>query len=576
MADSLQAPNNSQAVVLKLRTVLDKINDRLSNQDNLSINNALAELNSSFKKFFSTLGDPEFEPKEFKTGEPATSELYNSNLKGIFDDLDRFYKEIRTLSDAQLSSFNYSQIVIQEVTKKADSLASIVLDLNILNNFTRGDVIVAGDDFRNTQYIDSEIGIASELAELMPNGAGLSLARNDARNIASQATIDIIPLEPGQEGGVSVNTVPTAGNIARFYEGNYYNFLGFARPEGGKFNIRHTYVPPPEPEEEEKLPGNRRFIGAGGGNMAGVIGTLARGSNFGGGGGQQGGGGGFSNPLLNFARGSNRPPSAGPASPFEDPPGTTYDPEANPQPEREVQPTGPVGDIYVDMGATEDQKKVIRRKMFDNNADTYWECEYLLKTSEPLLPDLQDAIVVDNESTAGGDQSVTSSSGTVTVSIEDADREARANDAPGVDLAIDLIITLPGPDNVNMVTLNPVLFAANAFVEVEDISTALEDDGEFETVDGWDNIRFPRTITPEANEFLTTSQVGASLAPGRSTYLGQGIYPFPVRIAKKIKVRLRMREPVSSPYERTYIMIQRELDTETTIITKKTKGTFRI
>jgi hypothetical protein len=155
------------------------------------------------------------------------------------------------------------------------------------------------------------------------------------------------------------------------------------------------------------------------------------------------------------------------------------------------------------------------------------------------------------------------------------DLNTRALQEDSIDLVIDVIVTLPEDQNVNFVAINPVVFSKNAFIEVIDISTIDSTEGEFRTVDGWEALRFAKTITPEANEYLTDSQLSASLAPNRYNYTGQGIYPFPTRVAKKIKVRLSMSQPASQPYEKTYALLKNTVEVDTTITTTTTKGRFR-
>lgn len=476
MADSLQTPNASQSLILKTRNLFDKISTRVESIDNPTINKALGELSAAFKQFFDTLGDPEFTPEYLLTGDTARSEVYNRNLKLIYNDLDRFYKEIKTLTQAQLKAYNFSSVLVNEITSRANGLASTVLDLNILSNFDRGDVLVAGDDFRTLDYVDLEAPVASSAAELLPNGSGVGLARNGSSTVLENSKIEVIPLSPSDTG--QVNTNPTPGNLERFYEGNYYNFLGLARPEGGRFNIKFLL----------KNPGTED---------------------------QQG--------------------------------------------------------IFVDLGGSTEDKNRARLNIIDGDPSTLWECEYLYKAPESLVPDITDSVVIDNESTVGNEGNQFSS-GTVQISLEDAERRAIEFDTIKRDLVIDLVVTLNSPTNVNFVAINPVIFGTQAFPEVEDIATSTSNEGEFITVDGWDRIKFAKTITPEINEFLTDSQLGATLAPSRSAYLGQGVYPFPVRIAKKIKLRLRVRTPVPSPYERTYILLRRTVNVESTITTTTTKG----
>ena len=122
-------------------------------------------------------------------------------------------------------------------------------------------------------------------------------------------------------------------------------------------------------------------------------------------------------------------------------------------------------------------------------------------------------------------------------------------------------------------SINPVIYSKNANIEVLDISTSNSDNGTFSTVDGWDSLRFAKTITPEANEFLTDSQAAAVLAPNKTNYSGQGIFPFPTRFAKKIKIRVRSALPVAQIYERVYVLMKNVADIDL-VFHKRTRRGF--
>jgi hypothetical protein len=139
-----------------------------------------------------------------------------------------------------------------------------------------------------------------------------------------------------------------------------------------------------------------------------------------------------------------------------------------------------------------------------------------------------------------------------------------------LDFSVDIIVTLPEQQSVNFVSINPVIFSKSAYVSIVDISTSKEEEGVFVTVPGWESLKFAKTITPEANEYLTDSQVAATLAPSRFNYTSQGIYPFPTTIAKKIKITLLMDKPSSQIYERTYILMRNTVEIENTVTTTRT------
>ena len=509
---NLQNPSSTNHALKKLEYTLDRLATKVANSESGEITQALSEALSSFKEFYSNYSEIDFKPQFLKENDTTRSELYNSNLERIFNDLQRFYQEIKTLTQLEVNVFNYSQIVTTEIVKRANQLASIVLDLNILNNFTRGDVIVAGDDFKNMDFIDQGAENASTPAELLTNGSGIGLARAEAIDILRQpgVKLEVAALEPadsGVESESAVNSEPTAGNFQRFYEGNYYNFLGAARPEGGSFNLKYLADPK----------------------------------------------------LIDKS--------------------VTLDPtdEAD-----EYKPEVDAG-FYVELGASEAQKKEARKRMVDGDPATFWECEYLYRTDKQLIEEIIDSAVIE-EGAEQPDDSEDSEfvfddpeaprGASINIDLDQAERAAQQYDFEGRDLVVELIISLPKEENINFVSINPVLFGVNAFPIVEDISTA-DSSGVFLTVDGWRDIRYAKTITPEANEFLTDSQLAATLAPSRYDYTGQGIYPFPVRVANKVKIRIRVESPIPSPYERTYALLKKVVEVESTITTRTRRGLFR-
>lgn len=511
MSDTSQIATDSELSVIKLKDALLQLSERTRGSSDASI--ILSEAMALFKSFFENIADPDFKPRYLKTGDIVSSEIYNQNLATIHSDISRFYKELNNLTTANIKSFNYAQIVTNEIRTRANALAGLVLDLSIINNFTRGDVIVAGDDFINLDKVNSSAPLSANKAELVYGGSGLSLARASTKRLTSDpaVTIQVVPVAPQSktsDGVDQVNTSPTPGNFNRFYEGNYYNFLGAARPEGGRFNIQFVLDPR-------------------------QVKTVQEGD----------------------------------------------DPET---------PNG----IFLEYGASEEEKAQTRKAMLDGNPDTFWECEYVIKLSTPVLgrtarryrslinnnsansgplvteSEFSDSIVQDTSKEGAAPEGAA-----VRINVDELDMKALTRDT--VDLVVDIIVTIPQDQNINFVSINPVVFSRQAFIEVVDISTASSTDTEFTTVDGWDRLRFPKTITPEANEFLADSQIAATLAPSRFSYSGQGIYPFPLRFANKVKIRISVSNPGSNPYERTHVLLTNTIDVETTVTTTKERGRLR-
>lgn len=482
MTDLLRSPINSNLTVAKLQDAVSNLTQKLKESTDGKISSAINNISQALNTYFKELAEAEFKPEFLLENDSPRAALYNKNLSAIHNDIKRFYEELKNLADAQVNSYNFAQIVTQEILNKANGLASIVLDLNILSNFDRGDVIVAGDDFNNTDYLDFGIGLGSDAAELLPGGGGIALARDSAIDVIDEATkMEVIPISP-TNGKDKVTIDPTPGNLERFYEGNYYNFLGLARPEGGRFNIKFLL----EPNEDSSVDNE-----------------------------EQG--------------------------------------------------------LLVDLGATEEEKKSARLNMFDRDPSTFWECEFLYRLDKPLLGDLADDAALESDGTSD----TAPKGATVTIDLKQAEKLAKEFDFPGRDLIVDLIITLPEAKVVNFIAINPVVFGSDSFPEVADISTSSSEEGTFSTIPGWESLKFAKFITQEANEFLTDSQSSAILAPSKSSFKGQGVFPFPAIEAKKVKIRLKVDNPVAAPYERIYALLSTSATVTSTTTTTTKKGLFR-
>lgn len=502
MANKVLAKTN--VTVEKLRALMANLSK--STNRTTALNDLMAKANEAFKEFFDTIADPSFYPTYLKSGDTARSEDYNKNFELILDDITRFYKELELLAKAQIQSFNYAQVVNAELITRASALASTVLDLKILSDFTRGDVLIAGDDFRSLDNVDLNIATASSKAEKMFGSGGLSLKRATNNSVIDSNTeVEIFPLGPSSpDKGTSVNLDPTPGNVERFYEGLYYSFINSARPEGGAFNIRFL-LKPAEGDKQEVSNGNT---------------NISDDSNL------------YSNANAGY---------------------------------------------FVEIGASEQEKKQARTKMFDGDPSTFWECEYVYDVPTPLINDLLDNSSVENNdhNESKGHKDNASRGVSVVIDYKAAEQAAKAFDFNGRDLVIEVMFTLKQQQTVNYCVIDPVIFGVNSFIEVLDIAIASEDDGAFITVDGWNSSKYAKILTPEANKFLNDNQIGELLAPTRYEYSGKGVFPFPSRLAKKLKVKIKMDNPIPAVYERYYILMTHQVDINTNVKTTTTKGLFR-
>jgi len=160
----------------------------------------------------------------------------------------------------------------------------------------------------------------------------------------------------------------------------------------------------------------------------------------------------------------------------------------------------------------------------------------------------------------------------ITIDFQAAEEMAKKFDFQGRDLQLHVDYEFPNAKPVNFVVIDPVLFGTSAFAEVVDVAT-LSEEGEFETVDGFENQAFDKVLTPEANKVIDDDVISKTLAPSQFAYEGLGVFAFPLRITTKLRVTLLMRDPVPNIYERLHVLTQ-EVITDTIVSKKKKKGLF--
>jgi hypothetical protein len=196
MTDTYAAIELSQDDSDRIREHLEHI--KASQAESGDLNNSVGVAAQEFNKFFADYGKPYFTGHKLQRNDTASSKTYNENLTTLDQDTNRLYSMVSSLARSTLAAYNYASVVTKEVLNQAAFSASKVLDLNILNKFTKGSVIVAGDDFVDDSKIDTSIGIQTTQAELINGPSSLSLARLSALNVADPNTtkISITPLLP--------------------------------------------------------------------------------------------------------------------------------------------------------------------------------------------------------------------------------------------------------------------------------------------------------------------------------------------------------------------------------------------
>ena len=79
-----------------------------------------------------------------------------------------------------------------------------------------------------------------------------------------------------------------------------------------------------------------------------------------------------------------------------------------------------------------------------------------------------------------------------------------------------------------------------------------------------DDHKFENILTMEANSQLTEEEVATTLAPNKFQYAGQGVWTFPAREAKYIRIKLLQKTPIPVPYDVLHIDMSKTTTTTTT------------
>ena len=507
---SFKNPSSTKLFSQKIAALYNRIKGRVFNSGQNHFQAAVTEVSLILKKFFTRLQKPLFEFRPLVKGDFVNVDTYNDSVEDIKDDLDMVHQESAVAARMSAEVFNIGQLQGAELTRRAAEAASKVADLRLLSGQLDGQTIIAGDDFQDTTKVDAQFATQFPRAQVVGKDGVCTLKRIAADNVLLDgAEIEVTPV------GVLISS--NADNTERFYEGDFYDFIGKARPEGGSWNLEELV----DPALLDSLSGDRVPTYGDTGENDSVL-------NLGGEGTEQ--------YTYHGAGGPDWTPDA------------LRDENVNdlrqPGVERQIgDPLRPEDITVIDRGATEADKKASRQKMIDGSADSFWECEYVVNAGSAF----------DNTVVFDDDGNLTSSLSTQ----ELRNRAISRDDELSIDLEIYVTLTLPEAKPLNYLSLNPQNFGETTFLQVIEVSTASSNDDEFVPVEGLDRNRFANILTSNVNEELQEEDVAATLAPSRSSFRGQGVFNFPSRSAQKVRFKLRQSTPVPNPYQRLSIELNR-------------------
>ena len=305
-------PNTSRIAKNKISALFNRIVTKTAERDKASIFDILSELFVQFKMFFTKVNKPRFQFTPFKKGDVVVAEKYNDVIIDSIEDIAICTDEAEAIKPMIIGSYNAARQMAKELENRSEAALSKITDIRLFEGQLGQEIIVIGDDFLNTNKVDENFSLSAPSADVRTADGLVTLNRIEIVNVVDENT-DVV-CEPVMPGDIVLTGDSYGTNVNRYYEGNYYNFIDLARPEGGIWHIEERSL-----LTQDELTATSEFTS------------------------------------------TNTPPT-GTYSDTEYIPGTAIRPQ----------------DLAVyDRGATLAEKNNIRKKMFDEDSSTFWEAEYV-------------------------------------------------------------------------------------------------------------------------------------------------------------------------------------------------------
>ena len=386
-------PNRSRITKNKIAALFDRIIRRNSERDRGSIFDTLTDLFIEFKRFFTKAKSPRFQFSPLTKGDVVVAEKYNDTILDAMEDLSVCTDETNAIKPIVIGSYNAARQMGKELENRSEVALSKITDVRLFQGQLGQEVLVVGDDFQSIKKVDGAFALSAPSADVRTADGLVTLNRIESVNLVGGGTkVTCEPLAPSSiltdNGGFYVNEsaiaptaalgaapavggavgtpttipstignagapqpapptigivggIPRTDNVNRYYEGNFYNFMGQARPEGGQWHLDER----PFRISDEQL------------NSTQTIDTT-------------------NEPFDPTQQDGYIPGTAMRAQDL----------------------------LLFDRGASEAEKNAVRRRMFDESSASFWEAEYVKKieqtpgTEEFSLDELRDlAIQTDNE-----------------------------------------------------------------------------------------------------------------------------------------------------------------------------------
>lgn len=503
MSQLIRQPNQSKIASKKIEGRMKAIRSVLKGTGDLY--SAIVAAFNSIWGIAARLKGPSLEPRYLIVDSDPDPEDWNLNLQAIEEDLSVLFGEEANIRSVAQDVSHLAEASGREIEQYANLANSKLTDLRLASGQLGQDVLVAGDDFNDTDKVDLTFPTTLPLADIDTLQGVATLKRASITNVISENdNVEITPSEPAdlQNPGTNFGRMPTPENLRRFYEGNFYATVGQARPEGGNWHL-----------EERVRPG----VVVAGDSLSTI---------------------------------SIRPGEID-DSVFDQFPDLRN--ELDRQRAEGISGGGlsPEDIVVLERGASLTELVAARRRMLDSNPDSFWESEFVVQAT-PLSE-----MIFARENT--GQQGETIESVRANVTPQELRALAASSAVDKDDFVVTIVISLSRRRTTNFITINPMNFGETAWYEVLDVSTSEDESGAFVPVDDFAGNGFEKILTDEANEEVSEGVAAMTMAPNRYSFRGVGVFSFAPREALRIRVRIRQSTPVPAPYERMVVQLTRTL-----------------
>jgi len=517
-----------------LQFELRKIRRQISESTSEGFRGLVARSMEAFRTFILSLGKPRFKFMGITIGNNTTSrEYYNKTRKTIEQDMVVAEEDVSNLGYASVESFNVASILAKELETISAQAGSKAQDLALISRDDEGGALVAGDDFTTRNLISDTHPLTMPEAYVDTQQGMVTLARTTSEPVINPETVDI-EVKP-ITAGIDNKSDSYKDNLGRFYEGRYYALAGQAEPEGGRWHLEELTSAPADNGFYYSYENKHSYDG------------------------------GQSYKVAEYEYDGNE----GTVNPV----GAHVDEDGEIVIKNEI--------IIRDRGATEEEKKGVRKNMVDGAADTYWQCEFVFKpktfgsTAATLQGRRWTSFNAKKGKTSGekteGPESYTP--GTVTdlrgtfdevAGDEDArlqvtpeDLRTAAKSFDNLDLEVTVTMVLPEPKEMNWLNLNPMNFGETAWLKIRNIEVAETRGDVYRQIPNFSGGRFQNILTEDVNHEVGSETVEHIMAPNQYSYRGTGIWTFPTRKVQAIRITIAQEVPTPVLYQKIRVQMHR-------------------